>query len=250
MDNQLTIFKVRDLRKKDQFKIDDKYLNGYARVCKPIATAIYSSLCRHAEFHSQKAFPSQKLMAYQHDISIKSVRRAIKKLEEYNIITIGKERRNGKFMNYVYTLLDKSEWTTIGQKRPMVEPVDKSTTRQKTIEVKVPTKDNKVSKDNKYKNKDNKERTPAQEMREFLEGKEEFQELADFITNKTGIQRNVVIMELRKFGSYWTERNASGKKQRWELEKTFELKRRLTTWFNNYQKYNTQQTNRKIGIAL
>ena len=74
---QLTLFKIRDLRRKDQFKIDDAYLNGYARVCKPIATAVYNSLCRHAEFNTQKAFPSQELIAYQHNIPIRAVRRGI-----------------------------------------------------------------------------------------------------------------------------------------------------------------------------
>ncbi len=156
---QQKLFKVRDLRKKDQYKIDDVYLNGYAKFCKPVATAVYNSLCRHAEFNSQKAFPSQDLIAYQHSISVKSVRRAIKKLASYNIIRIEKERKKGKFANYVYTLLDKTEWKSItsGQKRPMVNsPVDKNTIGQKTTMVKSPTKDNKVYKDNKVIYKDNK----------------------------------------------------------------------------------------------
>jgi hypothetical protein len=38
--------------------------------------------------------------------------------------------------------------------------------------------------------------------------------------------------EVDKFVDYWTERNKSGTKQRWEIEKTFELSRRLKTWFN------------------
>jgi DNA-binding transcriptional regulator YhcF (GntR family) len=155
---QKTLFKVRDLRQKAQYKVDDAYLNGYARVCKPIATVVYNSLCRHAEFNSQKAFPSQELMAYQHSISVKAVRRGIKKLIEYNIIMVERKRKNGKFINYIYTLLDKSEWKKItsGQKRPMVEPGDKIATWQNTTMVKVPTKDNKVLKDNKELYKDNK----------------------------------------------------------------------------------------------
>ena len=154
----MTLFKIRDLRKKDQFKIDDAYLNGYARVCRPVATAVYNSLCRHAEFNSQKAFPSQELMAYQHSISIKAVRKGIKKLIEYNIIMVERERRSGKFMNYVYTLLDKSEWKPVHHRsKPTYgEPGDKTATRQNTTMVKRPTKDNKVFKDNKVINKDNK----------------------------------------------------------------------------------------------
>jgi DNA-binding Lrp family transcriptional regulator len=108
--NQLSLFKVRDLRKKDQFKIDDLYLNGYARVCGVNATLVYLSLCRHAEFESQKAFPSQQKIAFELGISVASVKRGIKKLIEHKIIMIEKEKMDGKFDNNVYYLLDKSGW--------------------------------------------------------------------------------------------------------------------------------------------
>jgi hypothetical protein len=107
---QQTLFKIRDLRKKDQFKIDDKYLNGYAKICKANATLVYLSLCRHAEFESQKSFPSQNTIAFELGISVASVKRGIKKLTEYNIIKIQTEKMNGRFNNNTYFLLDKSEW--------------------------------------------------------------------------------------------------------------------------------------------
>ena len=62
-------------------------------------------------------------------------------------------------------------------------------------------------------------------------------------------QQNQLIIELKEKGfndakqeidnfiSYWTELNKSGTKQRWELEKTFEINRRLTTWFRNKEKF-------------
>jgi hypothetical protein len=115
---QLTLFKVRDLRKKDQFKIDDIYINGYARICGVNATLTYLSLCRHAEFESQKAYPSQKKIAFELGISIASVKRGIKNLLQYNIIDIRKEKMRGKFDNNVYYLLDKSEW------KPAIAPAD------------------------------------------------------------------------------------------------------------------------------
>lgn len=37
--------------------------------------------------------------------------------------------------------------------------------------------------------------------------------------------------EILKFKSYWTEKNSTGTKTRWQLEKTFEVKKRLSTWF-------------------
>lgn len=48
-----------------------------------------------------------------------------------------------------------------------------------------------------------------------------------------GIPQNVVVNEMIKFKNYWTELSKNGKKQRWEMEKVFEVKRRLGTWFRN-----------------
>jgi len=44
--------------------------------------------------------------------------------------------------------------------------------------------------------------------------------------------------ERKKFFSYWTEKNKSGTKERWELEKTFEVEKRFATWQINAQKFN------------
>lgn len=35
---------------------------------------------------------------------------------------------------------------------------------------------------------------------------------------------------IRAFFDYWRERNPNGKKMRFEMEKVFDLRRRLTTW--------------------
>jgi len=42
--------------------------------------------------------------------------------------------------------------------------------------------------------------------------------------------------ELDAFCNYWTERTRSGKKERWEIEKTWELPRRIGTWNKNNNK--------------
>ena len=42
---------------------------------------------------------------------------------------------------------------------------------------------------------------------------------------------------LNKFINYWSELNKSGTKMRFELEKTWEIEKRLTTWKNNGLKY-------------
>jgi len=123
-------FKVRDFRNKGFFMIDDVYLNGWAKRLKPTATAVYISLCRHAD-KEQFCFPLQSLIAKQHSISRPSVQRAIKKLVEFNIVRCEQQRSlRGKFKRNVYYLLDKSEWEkeTVHQKPTTVIRASKTTT--------------------------------------------------------------------------------------------------------------------------
>lgn len=112
-------FVVRDLRKKDQYKIDDAYLNGYARLCGVYATAVYNSLSRHADFHTQECFPSIEKIAEQHSISKDSVIRGIKALLEWGIIAVHKEKdpKTKRQLPNVYTLADKSVWKPKPQSR-------------------------------------------------------------------------------------------------------------------------------------
>jgi|TARA_R100000458_G_C8264839_1_gene239999 hypothetical protein len=46
---------------------------------------------------------------------------------------------------------------------------------------------------------------------------------------------------LEAFISYWTEKNKSQTKMRFELQKTWDTKRRLNTWNNNNQKFNSNK---------
>lgn len=43
---------------------------------------------------------------------------------------------------------------------------------------------------------------------------------------------------LNEFYQYWSEPTTNGKKMRFELEKTWDIKRRLQRWSNNNQKWN------------
>jgi len=42
------------------------------------------------------------------------------------------------------------------------------------------------------------------------------------------------------FLSYWTEKNINGKKERWQMEKVFDIKRRFRTWLRNYNNWSGQ----------
>jgi len=104
--------KIRDLRKKEKFFIDDAYLNGWAKLCGAYTTAVYCSLCRHANFYSQECFPSIQLISDELNISKKRVKKSIGTLRAYKIINVSQEKdERGRFKNNVYILLDKSKWS-------------------------------------------------------------------------------------------------------------------------------------------
>lgn len=116
-------FKVRDFRNKGFWLGDNVYLNSYAKHLDPFATAIYFSLCRHAD-KEQLCFPSQQLLAQEHNIGRRTVVEKLQLLEKWNIIKRKKVRsKKGKWLNNTYYLLDKSEW----RKLPCATPAHGST---------------------------------------------------------------------------------------------------------------------------
>lgn len=104
-------------------------------------------------------------------------------------------------------------------------------------------------------NKVNKEvgncETPKQTFLNFLnsfnERNEEYNQLVSLLEEK-GIPNNLVQSELAKFVAYWTEPNSAGTKQRWQMERTFEVKRRLVTWFNNIRKFSDIKETKGIKL--
>jgi len=88
-----------------------------------------------------------------------------------------------------------------------------------------------------YKEDKERELTPFKEMELFLEGDVFFNEIAKEVSGKENLSLSVVVAQLQSFRSYWSERNKSGKKQKWELEKTFELKRRIGTWMRKAEQF-------------
>lgn len=87
--------------------------------------------------------------------------------------------------------------------------------------------------------------TRSKELKKLI-NREERDGITQYLVEK-GMNKDLVESELSKFISYWTELNHSGTKQRWELEKTFEVKKRLTTWFNNINKFGGQGGKSRLG---
>jgi hypothetical protein len=81
------------------------------------------------------------------------------------------------------------------------------------------------------------EKTPSQIAKDFFSTQEDQEKIINFLSEK-GLPREVATIEVKKFVSYWTEPTRNGKKEKWELERTFDVKRRFTTWIMNFTKYN------------
>ena len=91
--------------------------------------------------------------------------------------------------------------------------------------------------------------TPAQDTKDFFTNQIRQDELVGKLVEK-GMPEVVARSEVNKFIDYWTELNQSGTKQRWQQEKAFELRRRLSTWFSNAGKFNTiKKSPQGRGIA-
>lgn len=93
------------------FRIYNDYVTHYARYLSVVATAVYTSLCKHADING-KCWPSMDLIAEQHGIERHAVGKAIKKLEEWNMINTGKsyDRKLKRRKNNTYILVPRKFW--------------------------------------------------------------------------------------------------------------------------------------------
>jgi len=99
---------------------------------------------------------------------------------------------------------------------------------------------------NTNKEREEKKLSPSKEMKLFLEDRKYIDKIAEILIKKSGASPNIVIGEILRFRSYWMEKNKSGTKQRWELQPTFELRRRLSVWFKNMEKFNRNKEKKII----
>lgn len=103
--------KIRDLRRKNYFTVDNDFIDTYASELGTIACMIYLTLCRHAD-RNQESFPSQETIAKKLNTTRQTVNEKIKILETYKMIATTHviEEKTGQKLNNIYTLLDRSEW--------------------------------------------------------------------------------------------------------------------------------------------
>jgi len=135
MAEQQQLFKGRDRRRKGWFWIDNDYLNGYARLFGTTGTAIYLSLCRHADNETQKCFPAIKTIAEELNTGESTVKQYIHIFEKYRIISIQREKNpiTKRWLNNVYQLNDKEEW--IKPDKPLKKKRERSQSQSLTLAI-------------------------------------------------------------------------------------------------------------------
>ncbi len=89
--------------------------------------------------------------------------------------------------------------------------------------------------------------TPYKESHQFFTNTELQEKAVSFLIGKN-VEEKSARAEIFKFISYWTELNKSGAKQRWELERTFDVKRRLANWFNNVSKFSGSKSKYQVKL--
>lgn len=117
------------------------------------------------------------------------------------------------------------------------------------------TKDNNHLKDNIQKTGGN---APSKNARYFFKGVRDLMEnpkseTEEAIATRLFLQaleakhpqagKGAIWREIKKFESYWTELNQSGTKQRWQLERVFQVDRRLGTWFGKVKEFQEVEKN-------
>ena len=77
--------------------------------------------------------------------------------------------------------------------------------------------------------------SPKEKARDFFSKGEVYKNARQKLLEIASEQ--AVDSELSKFSDYWTEKNSTGTKERWQMQKTFEVEKRLGTWLRNVSKF-------------
>lgn len=138
----------------------------------------------------------------------------INELIDAGYIERNQVRKNGKFIGYDYLVFEQP-------KRPFADTDNADTQNSKQISkevIKERINKNTLSKSEKFKS-----------------------EVFSYDYPKS---------MLESFYDYWSEPNKSKTKERWELQPTFEISRRLKTWAKREKSFKPKQTMSKIDMHL
>ena len=70
------------------------------------------------------------------------------------------------------------------------------------------------------------------------------------LNKKYRLNWEIIKGEAEKFYLYWTEKNINWKKEKWEMQKTFDIRRRFNTWLWNLKTFWNKANNQKSDIIF
>jgi DNA-binding transcriptional regulator YhcF (GntR family) len=109
---------IKDKRTIGWFRVDNEFIDVFARHLGATTTVVYMSLCRHTNNTTSQSFPSMRLIADENGISTRSVIRATNQLEKWGIIKVHRQKKeDGTRANNLYTLQDKRLWKKLWKTR-------------------------------------------------------------------------------------------------------------------------------------
>jgi hypothetical protein len=173
----------------------------------------------------------RKQLCYETGISEQCLRTCITRLKSTNEITV---QSTNKFS--IITIVEYEKY----QSKENDQPADQPTTNQQSTSNQPPTKNVKnVKNDKKRERGEQDSPTPKEISKIFFDSKRQQEELILFFVER-GANEESIRAELDKFIRYWTELDSSGRHQRWEKQPTFEVKKRLITWFDKVKSPQSQ----------
>lgn len=170
---------------------------------------------------------SDRYISLQLGISINTVRAAKNSLKQLNLVDFKAPQKASRGLDgvTVYSFKTISKFDTVPDTVP--------DTVVNTVVNTVPDTLNKLNK-TKQKKESKKENPPSQiSFKQFSE--------SDFYNSLKPFVKEFGKQTVRDFYDYWTEPSPSGK-MRFQLEKTWSAKGRLSTWKRNEEKYGVKST--------
>jgi hypothetical protein len=153
------------------------------------------------------------------------------------LIEVGLFKKEGDFIVSKRVLANKLDRDLMREKRSFAGKKS-AEAKQKSTSVEHVLNTCQLKKEKKRKEKKRKvnecyaenSASPSQTSKLFFDDLAEQERVVIGLVAK-GYEEQATRNEIAKFISYWTEPNKSGSKQLWEMKVTFEVGRRLATWF-------------------
>jgi len=211
------------------------------------AQALYLQLKRLAGDNGV-AYPGSRFLKERLHISQPTLRKEFKYLLDKGWIKFAGEKvieTDGGYQEVkAYKIVDLWQLNSEYYQKQRGEKIEPPCQRGEKIDTqgvksggeKIGTKEEQYNKIKSFNKSGDKSPTPKQEAKLFFENQEKQNEVISSLEEKFG-QNQLIAAEVKKFVSYWTEPNSTGTKQRWEKQPTFEVSRRLATWFNNIKQF-------------